>query len=161
MGEAVLLGRRDRAGDELGIAAAEIDAAGDMQELLAGLALEVGPQLVRAAEERDVAGVLGVDQADHPRQPVVRALVVRGAEAVEAEDLHAAAGDIRCDSCTCRLISETEEAISSDAAAADCAFAEDCSDTAETVAESDCVISAVLVRLPADNSSSDDAVDTV
>jgi hypothetical protein len=66
-----------------------------------------------------------------------------------------------CESWTWRLISETDEAISSAAAAADCALAEDCSDAEATVAESTWVTSAVLVSCPADDSSSEEAVDTV
>ena len=72
-----------------------------------------------------------------------------------------ASRDILCESCTWRLISDTDEAISSAAAAADCALAEDCSDAEATVADSIWVTSAVLVSCPADDSSSEEAVDTV
>jgi len=47
-----------------------------------------------------------------------------------------ASREILCESWTWRLISDTDEAISSAAAAADCALAEDCSDAEATVADS-------------------------
>jgi hypothetical protein len=66
---------------------------------------------------------------------------------------------MRGDSCTCRLISFTETAISCVADATDCTLADASSETVATVAESDRVVSAVLVRVPPARSRSDDAPD--
>ena len=64
------------------------------QELLAGFGLELAPQLVRAAEERHVVGVLEVREPDDPRQPVRGALLVEQVETLEPEDALAAAGEV-------------------------------------------------------------------
>src|SRR5437899_950527 len=72
-----------------------------------------------------------------------------------------ASREILCESWTWRLISDTDEAISSAAAAADCALAEDCSDAEATVAERTWVPSPASVSCPAGGSSSAEAHDTV
>ncbi len=72
-----------------------------------------------------------------------------------------AACAIACDCWTCRPISATEEAISSDAAAAERTLDDDCSDTTATVADNSWVVSAVFVRLPAAASILEEADDTV
>ena len=68
---------------------------------------------------------------------------------------------IRADSWTCRLISLTEDAISSVADATDCTLVEASSEAAETVVASSCARSAVEVSVPADASSSVEAEETV
>jgi len=68
---------------------------------------------------------------------------------------------MRADSCTWRLISFTEEDISSVADATDCTLAEASSDADATAVASSCECSAVEAREPADASSSVDADDTV
>ena len=56
--------------------------------------LELAPQLVRAAEQRHVVGVLEVREPDDPREPVRGALLVEQVEALEPEDALAAAGEV-------------------------------------------------------------------
>jgi hypothetical protein len=68
---------------------------------------------------------------------------------------------IRADSCTWRLISVTDDAISSVADATDCTFAEACSDAAATDVVTSWARSAVEVSVVADASSSVEADDTV
>src|SRR5262249_54791226 len=67
----------------------------------------------------------------------------------------------RCDSPACRLISATDDTSWSQAAAADCTLAEDCSDAAATVADSVLVASAVRFRPSAAGSISTQAAQTV
>jgi len=67
---------------------------------------------------------------------------------------------IRADSCTCRLISVTEDDSSSVAEATDCTLAEASSDAAATAVARSCERVAVEVRVVADASSSVDAEDT-
>ena len=62
------------------------DGARHVQQLLAGLGLELAPQLVRAQHERHVARVLEVRLADDPRNAVRGAELVRHVEALETED---------------------------------------------------------------------------
>ena len=88
----VVLGAR--AENALEDALAALDDSRDVQELLACLGLELAPQLVRAAEERHVVGVLEVREADDPRQPVRGALLVEEVEALEPEHALAAAGEV-------------------------------------------------------------------
>ena len=89
--EVVLGARAENAVED---AVAALDDSGDAQELLAGFGLELAPQLVRAAKERHVVGVLEVREADDPRQPVRRALLVEQVEPLEPEDALAAAGEV-------------------------------------------------------------------
>ena len=89
--EVVLGARAENAVED---AVAALDDSGDAQELLAGFGLELAPQLVRAAKERHVVGVLEVREPDDPRQPVRRALLVEQVETLEPEDALAAAGEV-------------------------------------------------------------------
>ena len=68
---------------------------------------------------------------------------------------------IRADFCTWRLISLTEDAISSVADATDCTLVEASSEAAATAVVSSCARSAVEVSVPAATSSSPDADETV
>ena len=68
---------------------------------------------------------------------------------------------IRADSCTWRLISLTDDDISSVADATDCTLVEASSDAAATMVVSSCARSAVAVSVPAEASSSVEADDTV
>jgi hypothetical protein len=68
---------------------------------------------------------------------------------------------IRADSCTCRLISLTEEESSSVADATDCTLVDASSEAAATIVVSSCDRSAVAVSVEADASSSVEADDTV
>ena len=68
---------------------------------------------------------------------------------------------IRADSCTCRLISLTDEVSSSVADATDCTLVEACSEAAATATVNSCERSAVAVSVPAEASSSVEADDTV
>ena len=68
---------------------------------------------------------------------------------------------IRADSCTWRLISLTDDAISSVAEATDCTLVEASSEAAATIVASSCARSAVEVSVVAEASSSVEADDTV
>ena len=76
------------------IAVAALDDPGDVEELLAGLGLELAPQLVGAPQQRHVVGVLEVGEPDDPRQPVRRAVLVEQVEALEPEDALSAPGEV-------------------------------------------------------------------
>jgi hypothetical protein len=62
--------RLARAQDALEDLGAALDDPGRVQQLLAGVVLELVPELVRAAQQRDVVGMLEVGEPDDPRQPV-------------------------------------------------------------------------------------------
>ena len=64
---------------------AALDGARDEEQLLAGLGLELAPELVRAQDERHVARVLEVRLTDDPREPVRGAELVRDREALDPE----------------------------------------------------------------------------
>src|SRR6266852_407666 len=68
---------------------------------------------------------------------------------------------IPLDSCTWRLISAMDVAISSVALATDCTLVEESSEAVATAEDSCCVVSAVLLIVPAAASSSTDVVDTM
>ena len=65
-----------------------------MEELFAGLGLELAPQLVGSPEQRHVVGVLEVGEPDDPRQAVRRAVLVEQVEALEPEDALSAPGEV-------------------------------------------------------------------
>ena len=88
----VVLGARAEHAVEDPLAA--LDDARHVEELLAGLALELAPELVRAPEQGHVVGVLEVREADDPGQAVGGALVVEDVEALEPEDALSAAGEV-------------------------------------------------------------------
>jgi hypothetical protein len=73
---------------------AALDDPGDVQELLARLPLQLAPELVRAAQERHVVGVLEVPEPDDPRDAVGRAELVRDVEALEPEHAPAAPREV-------------------------------------------------------------------
>ena len=91
MGQVVLLAGAQRALEDR---LAGLHGPGDVQQLLARLGLEFPPELVRAPEERDVVRVLEVREADDPRQPVRRAVLVRDVEALETDDALPAASEV-------------------------------------------------------------------
>jgi hypothetical protein len=68
---------------------------------------------------------------------------------------------MRAESCTRRLISVIEEAISSVAEATDCTLVEACSEAAATLAVNSSERSAVAVSVPAEVSSSPEAEETM
>ena len=72
-----------------------LDRAGDVQQLLAGLPLELPPQLVGALHEGHVRGVLEVGEPDDARDPVRGAELVGDLEPLDAE--HALAATERGD----------------------------------------------------------------
>jgi trigger factor len=76
---------RARAEDTVEDPLAPLEDPGDVQELLARLRLELAPELVRAPRERDVVGMLEVREADDPREPVRRAVLVQEVELLEPE----------------------------------------------------------------------------
>ncbi len=73
---------------------ATLDDAGDVQELLVRLGLELAPELVGAPEQRHVVGMLEVREADDPRQPVRRAVLVQEVEPLEPEHALPPAGEV-------------------------------------------------------------------
>src|SRR5690606_32244549 len=76
---------------------ADVDPAGDGDELGFGLVLELPPALVCAPQEGDVLDSLEVGLADDPGAAVRRALIVGRPEPLEAEYREAALGKgIRC-----------------------------------------------------------------
>jgi hypothetical protein len=85
-----------RAGDELAVRIAGVEPAGLGEELLAALAFELAPQRPRAAEERDVVGVLVIGEANDPRESARRSESVSPREAIEAEDRRATRGEPVC-----------------------------------------------------------------
>jgi hypothetical protein len=64
VGEVVELAGAQRALDDLGVGRTGVERAGHVEEPLAGQRLELAPELVGAAQERHVRGVLVVGQAD-------------------------------------------------------------------------------------------------
>ena len=74
---------------------AGLDDARHVQEPLARLRLELAPELVRPAHERDVRDVLEVREADDPRQAVLRGpVLVRDVEALEPQHALAPAREV-------------------------------------------------------------------
>ena len=65
--DAVGSARAKNAVEDLGAA---LDDPGRVQQPLAGVALELVPELVRAAQQWDVVGMLEVGEPDDPREPV-------------------------------------------------------------------------------------------
>ena len=129
-----LIGRRLHLADLLadflgrlrGLRGERLDLGGDDGKSPSRLA---GPRRFDGGVQRQQIGLLGhrADHLDHFADPAgglgrsaIRALV--------CSTWLTASRDILCKSCTWRLISDTDEAISSAAAAADCALAEDCSE---------------------------------
>ena len=88
----VVLGAR--AEDAVENLVAAFDDPRDVEQLLAGLGLELAPELVRAAEERHVVGVLEVGEADDPCEAVRGAALVKEVEALEPEDAPAASREV-------------------------------------------------------------------
>ena len=78
------------AGDELAIGRTEIEAAGLREERLGRFLFERAPKVPRAAEQRDVAGVLEVREADDAREAAGRSEGVAARELLEAEDAQTA-----------------------------------------------------------------------
>ena len=83
--ETVLLRGPQRSRDELAVGRAEVHAAGLHQERLAGLALELAPEVPGPAEQRDVVRVLVIGEADDPREPAARSQRVPARETVESQ----------------------------------------------------------------------------
>ena len=83
--EVVELAGLPRALEDPGILRSGIYGARDVQELLAGFALDLTPQLVGAPEEQHVGGVLVVGQADDARVPVGGTHRVGDAEPLQAK----------------------------------------------------------------------------
>ena len=86
MGDVVLFGGGEGAGDEFVVSGGEIEAAGDVEEGLFGFVFEVFPEFVGAAEEGDVVGVFVVGEADEAGLAVGGAEGVGDVELFEAED---------------------------------------------------------------------------
>ena len=127
---------------------------------LAGLA---GARRLDGGVERQQVGLLGDrgDQLDHVADAARRLRQLVDAGVGLLAPACTASPAILLDSCTWRLISLTEEVISSVAEATDWTLAEASSEAAATTPESCWVVSAVLVSVPAAASSSVEADDTV
>ena len=72
----------------------EIERAGDMQELHAGLRPGLLPQFMRAPDDRHVMRALEIGEPDDPGQAVRRAHRVADVEALQPEHLQAALGKV-------------------------------------------------------------------
>ena len=94
MRQAVLLRRPERAGEDLAVLGPHVQPAGQVEEPAPRLPLERLPELVRPVEQGHVVGVLEVGQPDHARLAVRAAAVVARREAVEAEHLRPATGEM-------------------------------------------------------------------
>ena len=70
MRQLMLLGGLPRAADQFFIWSADIEAPGQMQELLAALGFELVPQFIRAAKQRDVIRMLVISHPNHARETV-------------------------------------------------------------------------------------------
>ncbi len=88
----VVLGAREEHALEDALAA--LHDPRDAQQLLAGLGLELAPELVGPAEQRDVVRMLEVRESDDPRQTVRRALLVQEVEPLEPEHALAAPREV-------------------------------------------------------------------
>src|SRR5207253_2028893 len=62
-----------------------VERTGDVEQLLARPGLQLTPELVRAAKQRHVRGVLVVGEADDPGEAVRGAPLVRDVEPLEPE----------------------------------------------------------------------------
>ena len=81
---------RERSAHQLAGGRARVEAAGLRQEGLAARALELAPEVPRAAEQRNVVRVLVVREPDDPREPAGGAERVSARETLEAEHRRAA-----------------------------------------------------------------------
>src|SRR5918995_7066432 len=64
LGETVQLARPERAAENRTVGRTGVDAAGDVEQLLAGVLLQLTPELIGAAEQRHVRGMFPVGQTD-------------------------------------------------------------------------------------------------
>ena len=94
MRQVMLLARAHRAGEDLVVGGAAIQRAADVQQLLAGAAFQLAPELVTAAQQGHVGRIFVIGEADDARQAVGGAHFVGDAELFEAEDALAAAGEV-------------------------------------------------------------------
>jgi hypothetical protein len=92
--EVVELAGLPRALEDPGFLGSGIYGARDVQERLAGLALDLTPQLVGAPEEQHVGGIFVVGQADDARMPVRGTHGVRNTEAFQTKHPPAPPGEI-------------------------------------------------------------------
>ena len=106
MGDAEALRQGDRLGEEAGLAVvpgdvgcgrADHQPAGAAIERLAARRLELGPERVRAHRQRHERRAFADREPGDAGQAMARALVVRRREAVDADDLRAAGGEVVAD----------------------------------------------------------------
>src|ERR1051326_4440251 len=81
----VLSGAGQHTGDDLAVSRPDLEDAHFVVELGTGLLFEILPQFVSAFEQRHIAGMLEVGEADEPRLAVRAAVVVSGGKAINAE----------------------------------------------------------------------------
>ena len=84
----------ERAGNWAAVCETGVDAAADDQQLLTGVTLELPPERVGAAEQRDVTVMLPIRQPDDASEPVRGSAAMRNLELLEAEDARAASRDV-------------------------------------------------------------------
>src|SRR5688572_6616866 len=75
---------------------ADHQPTGHLEEMAAGIALELPPELVRAPEQRHVCGILEVGEANDARTAVTGSMRMPRLKLLEPEDPLAARGDMRC-----------------------------------------------------------------
>jgi hypothetical protein len=89
--EIVKLAGPQRAGDCPAASMACVDAAGDVQQLLAAQRFESAPPLVGAPQQRHVRWMLEIGEPDDAIDAMRRSAIVRDVELLEAEHAQAAA----------------------------------------------------------------------
>ena len=92
--QVVKLGRLERATERASVLRPALERAGGDEQPLAGIGLEVVPQLVRPPEQRHVRGVLVVREADDPGDAVRRAELVEEVELLQPEHALAASREV-------------------------------------------------------------------
>ena len=82
-----------RTADEGGIGRADIQPAGDVQQLFAEIMLQPLPAFVGAPQQGHVEGAFGIGEADDARFAMGGAVGVRDVELLQPEDANAALGE--------------------------------------------------------------------
>jgi hypothetical protein len=92
--EVVFRAGLERSTDERPRRGADLERAGEMQELRAGKPPELAPELVAAPKQRHVPGILVVGEPDDPRVPVHRAAGVGDVELLDPQHPPTAAREV-------------------------------------------------------------------
>ena len=93
--QSMLLAGAERSGEHRAVYRTAIDAAGDVEQPFTRESLQLPPQLVGAAQQGDVAGMLPVGQTDDSGETVGRAEFVEQVVAFQAQDAETAPGEMK------------------------------------------------------------------